>query len=73
MRIYRNEYKVDGESGGFAFFTNSRDAKRAASEFRRENDDENEPECIEDSRDVPLTRDGLMEVLHAWAAHPDNG
>lgn len=73
MRIYRNEYKVDGESEGFCFFTTRVAARAARNAFHRGRAEEGDTECVEEFEDVDLTRAGVLSLLRKWAAHPDNG
>jgi hydrogenase maturation factor len=75
MRVYRNEYKVEGESQGFTFHTTAVAAAAARETFRQQYVDESEkdPEVVQDQIDLDLTRAGVLKVLREWAAHADNG
>ncbi len=72
MRIYRNEYKVDGESQGFEFYTTKAAAGAARTVFERQNA-QYDCECIQMHTDVDLTRGGVLSLLRNWASHADNG
>lgn len=72
MRFYRVFFNSDHDSScGFGWFTNKREAKRAAREWEREDPDDHRTEI--ESVDVDSTKRGILSALKIYATHPDNG
>jgi len=59
-----------GNSASSEWFTNKREAERAAAQWVRENPDEWARIC---EYEVEPTKQGILRALNIHASHPDNG
>lgn len=71
MRFYRVDTSKDGgNSAGYEWFTNKREAEQHAAKFRNENPNE----FVDvDTVDIVPSKKGILKALHLYASHPDNG
>lgn len=71
MRFYRVRKTTDGgNSAGFDYVANRREAERIAAAWRREN----KGEWAEvDEITIGSTKAAILWALRAYASHPDNG
>lgn len=73
--IYRVHYNdsADG-SQGFGYFSALREAEKALREWRRDAPETRGPEAADiDKRPAPRTKGEVLDMLHQWATHADNG
>jgi hypothetical protein len=71
MKIYRVHYTQNGgESVGYEFFANKKDAQRRMEEYNAEDEDHTST-C--DFFNVKPSKKGILALLHYWAGHADNG
>lgn len=71
MKFYKLHRTTDaGSSAGYEFYTNKREAEKAAQEWRTEYPDERA--TVEEITIQP-TRAGILGALNRFASHPDNG
>ena len=70
MKVYRIGFMDDmQEHKGYAYATSKADAGKLRHELRRNGYTIRGTE----SRDVPLTKAGVLAALEAFGSHPDNG
>ena len=70
MRVYRIHFRSEMDrSLGFAFVTSKAAVRKRTERIQPDED----LFYTVDSREISLTKAGLMKALEAWADHPDNG
>jgi hypothetical protein len=70
MKFYRVHAQTSGESYGFEWFTNKREAEKRLREFQHGNDDDSSE--LHEIAIYP-SKTGILRALTMYASHADNG
>lgn len=58
---------------GYSYYSSRAEAERAVVAWAEEHKDDAGEAKIEDKQPQPRNRVELLNMLHRWGAHPDNG